>query len=81
MYCTEKQDHMLDITLDQTFVKACTAALDPTPTIPGQDAKPMPVYLEATVTNTDRAVRIVCTVTAGVLKFANASLLFSVSAS
>eukprot|EP00959_Pyramimonas_sp_CCMP1952_P122756 2566043-Pyramimonas_sp.AAC.1 len=56
MYNTEKQDHALDITIDQEFIKKSAAALEPKPTFPGQDPVPMAVYIEHTVKNTDRAL-------------------------
>jgi len=56
MYCTEKQDHGLDLSLDNDLIAAAHGALYPDPAIPGEQAEPLPVYIERTIVNENRAV-------------------------
>jgi len=56
MHCTEKQDHGLDLSLDNDLIDMAQCALAPEPVVPGEEAVPLPVYIERSVVNTNRAV-------------------------
>lgn len=56
--CVQAQDHGLETGLDAQLIAACSAALDPVkaPGSAGGPGVPQPVYIEAEVVNTHRAV-------------------------
>ena len=55
--CVQAQDHGLETGLDAQLIAACAAALDPAKSVAtGEAGEPQPVYIEAEVINTHRAV-------------------------
>lgn len=54
--CVQSQDHGLETGLDAQLIAACSAALDPVRLPSGEPGAPQPVYIEAEVINTHRAV-------------------------
>jgi len=56
MYCNQRQDHQLDLCLDNELIAQSQSALAPVPVYAGGEPVPMPVFIECSVKNTNRAV-------------------------